>query len=205
MTRYESLDFRMFYNLEEVTNPRGITDKNALWKTLSEWLEEKPSGYYEYRYLGEPVVLEIPQKTSHDVLNITKDFFYAIADAMGDLSTQDYEDMEKKDHLENEPAVFFGWSVKKVVLEKRLFARYAKFEEQLSSLTPRDYPYRSYAYLINVMPEILETMYIAMRFVDKIEERYEELARIVFFGFLTIGWGEYYGWEKKNGVWRISG
>ena len=130
-----------------------------------------------------------------------------IADAQGDLATEEYLELESRlqEKYPNDDGEWLINVVLDAVNNERLFGRYKEFEPMSAALNLRGLPARSTVYLLMIKFSILTLIYRIIRRVDDIQENYIPLACEFFTGVIAEDWGEGLGWVKKeNDKWVLD-
>ena len=176
---------------------------------LLAWVDQFDNDHYEVDVYGEKVTVDdLPRETVEKVIDITLLLMDRVVEAQGEVTTAEYEELEKKVRKEYPKKSEWVFHVMlRAVQSEKLFGRYKDIEPMIGKLQPRGYPMDSAPYLLTVRPELHELIYAVIRHVDDVKENYDSLAYTFFIGVLTKCWGEGFGWSKDqegNWTWRNS-
>lgn len=175
----------------------------AIREDLIEWIEQFEDDHYEFDVYGHNVCVNLPRETVERVLDISILLVDRVVEAKGDLTTAEYEELEKKMRAEYPDDSSWLLFVVIEAQKGRLFERYKDIEPMIGELKPKGYPMGSAPYLLIVRPIIHELIYAVIRNVDNAKEQYRSLVYTFFIGVLTKGWGEGFGWSKnEEGEWK---
>ena len=179
-----------------------MEDREDIRSYLHEWVDQFEGDYYSYDVYGTPVTVNVDRETVEKLIDISADLVDTVVAAKEDLTTAEYETLEAEQKKLHGDDTWLLYTVLEAKEKKRLWARYEPFIDRLTDLGPRDIPKGSASYLLMVKPNLEQLVYATIRHVDDVEENYVRLAYTFFILALAKGWGEGFGWKRReDGGW----